>query len=298
MIIIIATVLASTLRAATPLMLVALGGTFSERSGVVNIALEGIMLVGAWFAVFGSYWASERGIPGAPLVGLAMAALAGVLIASLHAVASVKFHADQTVSGTAINLLASGFTEFFMVKVWGGQSPAVPAVGADPVLGLNWFIYLAFALTIVSWYVLFYTPWGLRLRAVGEHPRAAETVGVSVSKMRYWGVLLSGLLAGIGGASLSIGLVSGFSSGMTAGRGFIGIAAMIFGKWNPLGAMAACLLFGLANALGTLFQIKGVNVPYEFLVMAPYIVTMLALAGVVGRSTAPAASGVPYEKSH
>lgn len=290
MITIIATVLASTLRAATPLLLVALGGTFSERSGVVNIALEGIMLVGAWFAVYGSF------LTGSPLIGLLMAGMAGVLIASLHAVASVKLHADQTVSGTAINLLASGFTEFFMVKVWGGQSPSVKAFGS--FLGLNWFIYLAFALTIVSWYVLFYTPWGLRLRAVGEHPRAAETVGVSVSKMRYWGVLLSGLLAGIGGASLSIGLVSGFSSGMTAGRGFIGIAAMIFGKWNPLGAMAACLLFGLANALGTLFQIQGINVPYEFLVMAPYVVTMLALAGVVGRSTAPAASGVPYEKSH
>ncbi|MDF2630845.1 MAG: sugar transporter permease [Symbiobacteriaceae bacterium] len=290
MITIIATVLASTLRAATPLLLVALGGTFSERSGVVNIALEGIMLVGAWFAVYGSF------LTGSPLIGLLMAAMAGALIASLHAVASVKFHADQTVSGTAINLLASGFTEFFMVKVWGGQSPSVKAFGS--FLGLNWFIYIAFALTIVSWYVLFYTPWGLRLRAVGEHPRAAETVGVSVSKMRYWGVLLSGLLAGIGGASLSIGLVSGFSSGMTAGRGFIGIAAMIFGKWNPLGAMAACLLFGLANALGTVLQIQGINVPYEFLVMAPYVVTMLALAGVVGRSTAPAASGVPYDKSH
>ena len=290
MITIIATVLASTLRAATPLMLVAIGGTFSERSGVVNIAMEGIMLVGAWFAVYGSF------LTGSPLIGLAMAAMAGVLIASLHAIASVKFHADQTVSGTAINLLASGFTEFFMVKVWGGQSPAVPAFGS--FLGLNWFIYLAFALTVISWYFLFYTPWGLRLRAVGEHPRAAETVGVSVARMRYWGVLLSGLLAGIGGASLSIGLVSGFSSGMTAGRGFIGIAAMIFGKWNPLGAMAACLLFGLANALGTVLQIQGINVPYEFLVMAPYVVTMLALAGVVGRSTAPAASGVPYEQSH
>ncbi|HWI63732.1 MAG TPA: ABC transporter permease [Symbiobacteriaceae bacterium] len=286
--------LTSTLRQATPLLLVALGGTFSERTGVVNIALEGIMMVGAWFAVYGS-WAS-----GSALVGVGMALVAGALIAAIHAVASVHFQANQVVSGTAINLLAAGFTEFFMVKVWGGQSPKVatiPNVGPE-WFHLNLFVYVAFALAIGAWYVIYKTPWGLRLRAVGEHPKAAETVGVSVYKMRYWGVMLSGVFAGLAGASLAVGLVSGFSSGMTAGRGYIGLAAMIFGKWNPIGAIWACLLFGAADGLGTLLQIRGIPVPYEFMIILPYIVTMLALAGVVGRSTPPAASGTPYQKSH
>ena len=284
----------STLRSATPLLLVALGGTFSERTGVVNIALEGIMMIGAWFAVYGSY------TTGSALAGVGLAMLAGIIIAAVHAVASVHFQANQVVSATAINLLAAGFTEFFMVKVWGGQSPRVatiPSIGPE-WFHLNLFVYVAFALAIGAWYAIYRTPWGLRLRAVGEHPKAAETVGVSVYKMRYWGVLLSGLFAGLAGASLSIGLVSGYSSGMTAGRGFIGLAAMIFGKWNPIGAIWACLLFGAADGLGTLLQIRGIPVPYEFMIMAPYVVTMLALAGVVGRSTPPAASGVPYEKNH
>ncbi|HYF95776.1 MAG TPA: ABC transporter permease [Symbiobacteriaceae bacterium] len=284
----------STLRSATPLLLAALGGTFSERSGVFNIALEGIMMIGAWFAVYGSY------ATGSALMGVLMAVVAGILIAAIHAVASVHFQANQVISGTAINLLAAGFTEFFMVRVWGGQSPrvkTVPSVGPE-WFQLSFFVYVAFGLAIISWFVLYRTPWGLRLRAVGEHPKAADTVGVSVYKMRYWGVLLSGLMAGLGGASLSIGLVSGFNSGMTGGRGFIGLAAMIFGKWNPIGAIWACLLFGAAEGLGTLLQIRGIPVPYEFMVMAPYVVTMLALAGVVGRSTPPAAGGIPYEKSH
>ncbi|HLN61639.1 MAG TPA: ABC transporter permease [Symbiobacteriaceae bacterium] len=290
MIVIITGLIASTLRAATPLLLAALGGTFSERSGVVNIALEGIMLTGAWFAVYGSF------LTGSALVGLAMAVVAGGLISLLHAVASVHFKANQVVSGTAINLLAAGFTEYMMVQVWGGQSPQVARM---PDLGpLNIFVYIAFGLAAVSWWVLYKTPWGLRLRAVGEHPKAADTVGVNVYAMRYWGVLLSGLLAGLGGASLSIGLVARYTGGMTAGRGFIGLAAMIFGKWNPVGAVLACLLFGLADSLGTLLQIWGIPIPNEFVFMAPYVVTMLALAGVVGRSTPPAASGVPYEKAH
>jgi general nucleoside transport system permease protein len=289
-ILIITGLIASTLRAATPLLLGALGGTFSERSGVVNIAIEGLMLTGAWFAVYGSY------ISGSAWVGLLFAMIAGTLMAALHAVASIHFKANQVVSGTAINLLAAGFTEYAMVAVWGGQSPQVQRI---PDIGpVSAFVYVAFALTAVSWWALFKTPWGLRLRAVGEHPKAADTVGVKVYAMRYYGVLLSGLLAGLAGASLSIGLVSRYNSGMTAGRGFIALAAVIFGKWNPAGAMWACLLFGLSDSLGTLLQIWGVPIPNEFVIMAPYIVTMLALAGVVGRSTAPAASGVPYEKAH
>lgn len=285
--------LVATLRAATPLLLAALGGIFSERSGVVNIALEGIMLSGAWAAVYFSF------LTGSAWLGVLGAVVTGVIMAGLHAVASIRYHADQVVSGTAINLLAMGFTEFMLNRVW-GQAGGSPSVATLPnVGGLNLFVYIAFILAAVSWVVLFKTPWGLRLRSVGEHPLAADTVGISVAKMRYWGVLLSGVLAGLGGASLSIGLLSRFVHGMSAGKGFIALAAVIFGKWNPLGAVAATLLFGASESLGTLFQTLGIKgIPVQFFSMTPYVLTMLALAGFVGRSTAPAADGTPYEKAH
>lgn len=284
--------LTSTLRSATPLMLAALGGVFSERSGVFNIALEGIMLMGAWAAAWttlttGNVW-----------LGVVGAVVAAVAIASLHAIASVIWNADQTVSGVAINLLGAGFTEFMAVKIWGtSQSPAVPSRTPD-IGGLNMFVFVALALVLISHYVLFRTSWGLRLRSVGEHPRAADTVGINVRSLRIQGVLLSGLFAGLAGASFSIGLLSRFTVGMTSGRGYIALAAMIFGRWSPLGAMWACLLFGLAEGLATLFQIWQLGIPSQFLLMTPYLITMLTLAGLVGRATAPAADGVPYEKSH
>lgn len=285
--------ISATLRAATPLLFGALGGVFSERAGVVNIALEGIMLVGAWAAVY------FTDVTGSPWLGLLGAVAAGVAISWLHAVASIRYHANQVVSGTAINLLAAGFTEFMLNRLWAsnGQSPSVktiPAIG-----GTSLFVYLAFALCFLTWWLLFKTPWGLRLRAVGEHPLAADTVGVNVAKMRYWGVLLSGVMAGLGGASLSIGFFSRFVIGMTAGRGFIALAAMIFGKWNPIGALFATLLFGASESMGTFFQTLGItSVPTQFFQMFPYVLTILALAGFVGRSTPPAADGVPYEKAH
>jgi len=283
----------ATLRAATPLLLAALGGIFSERSGVVNIALEGIMLVSSFVAVWANF------VTGSWVVGILGGVVAGVLYSGLHAVASIRFKADQTVSGVALNLAAVGLTEFLLNRVW-GQGGGSPAVNRVPDLfGLNLFVYVAFALALVAHWALFKTSWGLRLRAVGEHPLAADTVGVNVAKMRYWGVLLSGALAGLAGASLSIGLLSRFVHGMTAGKGFIALAAVIFGKWNPLGAIAATLLFGVSESLGTIFQTLGVTaIPTQFFGMAPYFLTMLALAGFVGRSTAPAASGVPYEKAH
>ncbi|HEY3365605.1 MAG TPA: ABC transporter permease [Symbiobacteriaceae bacterium] len=286
------TILASTLRSATPLLLASLGGVFSERSGVVNIALEGIMLTGAWAGVYFSY------VTGSALAGVLGAIILGMTISAIHAVASIHYHANQVVSGVAINLLAAGFTEFMMTRVWSnvGQSPAVHKVG--DFLGINMFVYVAVALAFISHFALWRTRWGLRLRAVGEHPLAADTMGISVYKMRYQGVLLSGFFAGLAGASLSIGLVSLFTNGMTAGRGFIALAAMIFGKWSPLGAMTACLLFGAADAIGVAFQILGLHIPNQFLQMAPYVVTLLALAGVIGRSTPPVADGVPYDKSH
>lgn len=285
--------ISATLRAATPLILAALGGIFSERSGVVNIALEGIMLIGAFTAVYTSY------ATGSAIMGMLGAMLAGCLFAGLHAVASIRFRANQTVSGVALNLLAVGITEFMLNKVW-GQAGGTPAVAKMPDLfGLNFFTYLAFVLAVVSHFALWRTSWGLRLRSVGEHPLAADTVGVNVAKMRYWGVLLSGVLAGLAGASLSIGLLSRFVHGMTAGNGFIALAAVIFGKWNPLGAVAATLLFGASQTMGTFFQTLGIqSIPSQFFTMAPYVLTMLALAGLVGRSTPPAASGLPYEKSH
>lgn len=283
----------ATLRAATPLLLAALGGIFSERSGVVNIALEGIMLVGAFMAVYFSY------LTGSALMGVLGAVVSGVIMAGLHAVASIKYRANQVVSGVALNLLAPGFTEFMLNKVW-GQAGGTPSVAKMPDLwGLNLFVYIAFILAIISYFALWKTSWGLRLRAVGEHPLAADTVGVNVAKMRYWGVLLSGALAGLAGASLSIGLLSRFVHGMTAGKGFIALAAVIFGKWNPVGAVAATLLFGASESLGTFFQTLGISaIPTQFFNMAPYVLTMLALAGFVGRSTPPAANGVPYEKAH
>jgi len=287
------TLILATLRAATPLLLAALGGIFSERSGVVNIALEGIMLAGAWGAVFFSY------ISGNAWVGLLGAILVGVIMAGLHAVASIKYHADQVVSGTAINLLATGFTEFMLNRVW-GQAGGSPSVAAIPNIGpLNLFVYLAFGLAIVSWVALYRTPWGLRLRSVGEHPLAADTLGINVAKMRYAGVLLSGVMGGLAGASLSIGLLSRFVHGMSAGKGFIALAAVIFGNWNPLGAVGATLLFGASDSLGTLFQTLGIEgIPTQFFNMTPYVLTMLALAGFVGKSVAPAADGVPYKKAN
>jgi len=289
---ILTTFIVATLRATTPLLLAALGGVYSERSGVVNIALEGIMLTGAWGAAYFSY------ISGNAWIGLLGAIAIGVLIAALHAVASIKYHADQVVSGTAINLLAAGFTEFMLNRVW-GQAGGSPQVASLPSIGgLNLSIYLAFGLAAVSWFVLYRTPWGLRLRAVGEHPLAADTLGINVYKMRYAGVLLSGVFGGLAGASLSIGLLSRFVDGMSAGKGFIALAAMIFGNWNPIGAVGATLLFGASTSLSTIFQLMGIqNIPTQFFNMIPYVLTMLILAGFVGKSVAPAADGVPYKKT-
>lgn len=304
---------ASTIRAATPLILAALGGIISERSGIVNIALEGIMLCGAFFAMLVSYFANQLGLP--PLVsailGLVGAMVFGLLISLIHAVVSIRFQANQVVSGVAINILALGLTGFLLQRVFNtsGNSPSVPNLPAAPIPGLAdlpilgpiFFnqppiVYLALLAVPLAAFVLFRTPLGLRMRAVGEHPKAADTVGVDVFKLRYLGVGLSGLLAGLGGAYLSIGQLNIFTEGMTNGRGFIALAAVIFGKWNPWGALGACLLFGLADAVQISLQNAGVNIPSDFLLMLPYVLTLVALTGFIGRSNPPAAAGTPYAK--
>lgn len=304
---------ASTIRAATPLVLAALGGIFSERSGVVNIALEGIMLIGAFFAMMISFYGSQLGLP--PLVsalsGMVGAIIFGFLISMIHAVVSIRFRADQVVSGVAINILALGLTGFLLQLIFktSGNSPSVPNLSAAPIPGLASIpilgpiffnqppiVYIALLAVPITSFVLFKTPLGLRLRSVGEHPKAADTVGVNVFSLRYLGVGLSGVLAGLGGAYLSIGQLNIFTEGMTNGRGFIALAAVIFGKWNPWGALGACLLFGFADAIQISLQNAGVNIPSDFLLMLPYILTLVALAGFIGRSIPPAASGVPYEK--
>lgn len=293
-------ILLATLRISTPLILAALGGVFSERAGVVNIALEGMMLIGAFTAAVVSYYTHN------PWLGVLGAVLAGALFAWLHAIASIKFRADQVVSGTAINILAGGLTIFLLRILFNveGTTPQVSKLSPwslTDLVSFNPIVYLALLAVPLSWVILYKTTFGLRLRAVGEHPQAADTVGINVYKMRYIAVLLSGVLAGLAGAHLSIGEGSVFVRYMTGGRGFIALAAMIFGKWHPVGALGASLLFGLAEAIQINLmgiQLLGITVPPEFINMIPYVVTMLVLAGFVGRSTPPAADGIPYEKGH
>lgn len=297
-------ILASTVRNATPLVFAAMGGMFSERSGVVNIALEGLMLISAFAGVVGAF------LSGSAWVGLGFAVAAGLLFALVHALMCVTFEADQIISGTAINLLALGGTGFLMVEIFGsgGTTPRVEQFGAVgipllesiPIVGPALFdqsilVYLMYLLVPVTFFVVFRTPFGLRLRATGEVPEAVDTAGVSVYRMRYYGVALSGMLAALGGAYLSMGLLSAFTEGMTNGRGFIALAALIFGRWNPIGAAGAALLFGFAQAIT--FRAGGQEViPIEFLQMLPYILTIVVLAGFGGRAIAPAAIGKPYRK--
>jgi general nucleoside transport system permease protein len=277
----------STIRLATPLLLAALGGMFSERAGIINIALEGLMLAGAFTAAVVTHFT------GNPWVGLAAAIGAGVFVAFIHAVACIKFKADQVVSGTAINILFLGVPALIGGALFDstGATPQIP----QGQLLRNAPIVIAFALVPITWYVLYKTPFGLRLRAVGENPEAADTAGVRVAQLRYAAVVISGALAAIGGAYLSIGQSSLFTRNMVAGRGFIALAALIFGKWRPVQTMLACLLFGFAE--GVSIQMQGVApVPVQFIQIIPYVLTIVVLAGFIGQSRAPKALGIPYQK--
>lgn len=284
---IILILLASAVRQATPLLLAALGGLYSERSGVINIALEGLMLAGAFTAATVTYYS------GSPWIGLAAGVGAGVLVALIHGLACIRFKADQVVSGTAINILFLGIPALLSGALFEstGATPQLPQGQLMPLAP----IVFAFVLVPVTWHVLNRTPFGLRLRAVGENPEAADTAGVSVARVRFAAVMLSGALAAIGGAYLSIGQSSLFARNMTAGRGFIALAALIFGKWRPVQTMLACLLFGFAEALS--IQMQGVSqVPVQFIQIVPYVLTIVVLAGFIGHSRAPRALGTPYQE--
>jgi simple sugar transport system permease protein len=313
---------ASMLRYATPLIFGALGGMFSERSGVVNVGLEGMMLMGAFFGIMAADKLDSW------FLGLVVGILSGGAMALLHAIWSVHLRADQIISGFAINFLALGITGYLFIDIYGQEGtptdiPSIPAVNLDFLSGplgwlgdldwiggqpagvftaiglifgnLNLMIWIALILIPLSWVVLFKTPLGLRIRAVGEHPRAADTVGIDVYRIRYGAVIASGMLAAAGGAFLSIGFVNSFNENMTAGRGFIALAAMIFGNWRPFGAAAACLLFGFSSALAQRLPEYSESAAVLFQAL-PYVLTLIAVAGVIGRSIPPAADGRPYQK--
>jgi simple sugar transport system permease protein len=334
---------ASLLRAA-PIAFGALSGIMCERSGVVNIAIEGMMLSGAMVSVlvasiFRNFdavdaatgepvfpaWLITIGqalkdanisdaVPWYLILGLLAAMLIGGMLAAFHAWLSIQFKVDQIVSGTVINIFSVGITSFLSQRFLqpiqalnsGGtfKTLQIPGLSSIPIIGPLFFensliVYILFILIIAVHVMLFYTRWGLRTIAVGEHPKAADTLGVNVFKTRYINVIIGGMIAGIGGSFFTIGSVGRFDELLTAGKGFIGLAAMIFGKWTPLGAFGASIIFGFADALQVKLQGLGIDqvpIPSEFMLMAPYIVTMVVLAGVIGQSIPPAADGVPYEK--
>lgn len=303
---ILISLLTSAIRLATPLLLAALAGIFSERSGVVNIGLEGLMIVGAFFSILFTH------ITGSAWIGVLAGIMFGVLASGLLAVIAINLKGNQIIAGTAINLLAVALTAFFLEIIWkrSGSTPTVPVMLTTnpltflegiPFLGtffsqLTPFVYISFVMVGITYFVLWKTPWGLHVRAVGEHPRAADTVGINVYRTRWICVLISGALAGLAGASLSIGTIGLFREGMVAGKGFIALAAMIFGAWHPIKAMGACLFFGFCLAINILAQSFGVEAPTELLAMIPYVATIVVLVAFAGKARAPKADGDPYEK--
>ena len=295
--------LVGALAGAVPISYAALTGVMCERSGVINIGIEGMLLTSAFTgcvaaSAAGSLW-----------VGLAAAALTGAVMAWVLAVLAMRYRVDQIIAGTFINIFALGITSYLSARVLesnpqlnnpGTFGPiAIPLLSKIPILGPvlfdeNILVYLLFAFVIAIRYGLYHTRWGLRVRAVGEHPEAADTVGIHVNFVRYRNVILGGIVAGVGGAFFTLGAVGRFDQNMTAGRGFIGLAAMIFGAWDPFGAFLAALVFGFADALQTVLSILGVPIPSEFLLMTPYVVTIAVVAGLVRRARPPAADGKPY----
>ncbi|MBN2047902.1 MAG: ABC transporter permease [Anaerolineaceae bacterium] len=292
-------VMASMIRHSTPLILGALTGVICERSGIVNIGIEGQMLLGAFMGYMTNVWTDS--LFAAVLVAMATGALLGGLLAYT----SIKLKLNQIIGGTVINIIAIGLSGYFYqtnVSTSGKLQPIALGPLADipllgPVLFNNGIItYLGIILVFVVHFVLFYTPWGLRTRAVGEHPHAADTLGINVNRMRYINVILAGMIAGLAGGFLSLESVGSFERLMSNGRGFIALAVMIFGNWTPIGAWGAALLFGFASAMQTQLQFMGINIPHQFVAMLPYLLTIVVVAGLVGRTRPPAAEGEVFEK--
>ncbi len=305
----LAIILGTTLMYSTPLIFTSLGGIFSENAGVVNIGLEGMMTIGAFAG------AATAVITGNPWLAFLAAGIAGGLFALLHGIATIKFNADHVVSGIAINFLAPGVALFLCRKLFDGSTmtPAIelsnkiprPLNGLFPsgsfgdiVFNTYATVYIAFILVALSWYVLYKTKLGLRIRSVGEHPKAADTLGINVYNIKYLCVALSGILAGFGGAAMSLAIVSSFRPTLISGQGFIALAAVIFGKWKPQGAMLASLLFGASTGLVVFLGNPnvGIHISENLLSMVPYIITLIVLVGFVGKANGPAANGEPYEK--
>jgi ABC-type uncharacterized transport system permease subunit len=299
-----ASLIASMLVFATPLTFAALGGMFSERSGVVNIGLEGMMLMGAFWGI----WGADK--TGSWVWGVAIAMASGGLLALVHAFFAIHLRADQIVGGTAVNFLALGITGYFFVQLYHGENvptgvSQIPDVNlakqsnhsflAESIGHLNLMIWVAILFVPLSYVVMFKTPIGLRIRACGEHPRAADTVGINVYFVRYGSVILSGILAAMGGAYLTVGYLNTYNENVTAGRGFIALAALIFGNWRPFGAFGAALLFGFSTALAFRLPVYSSNAATLFQAL-PYVLTLIAVAGVIGRTIPPAAVGRPYKK--
>ncbi|KAF6582314.1 MULTISPECIES: ABC transporter permease [Paenibacillus] len=306
----------TTLVFATAIIFASLGGVFSEKSGVTNLGLEGLMVFGAFAAGVGGFYAEQAGLGGtsAAWVGMLSAAVFGILVSLIHAVASITFKADQVISGIVINFLAAGST-LYMVKllfegdgdtgrIQGFNEISIPYLVDIPIAGKAFFqayptTYLAILLVIIGYFTLYKTPFGLRLRSVGEHPGAADTVGIKVNRLRYIGVMISGALAGIGGATITLTTTNMFSHNTVSGQGYIAIAAMIFGKWNPLGAFGAAVFFGFSQAIRNYVQLFAwsQSIPQEIIFMLPYLLTIIVLVAAVGRSRAPAALGQLYDPS-
>lgn len=302
---IISLIVGNSLMFATPLMFTALGGVISEKSGVVNIGLEGMMTIGAFAA------AGVTATTNNPWLGFIVAGLAGALLALLHAVACVSFKADQTISGVALNFIGSGMALFLCRKFFYGATTTpslmkkIPKLLAPNQIGnsrlllnlnIDMTVVVALILALAMWFLFYKTKTGLRIIAVGEHPAAADTLGINVYKIRYISVILSGVLAGFGGASKSIAISNGFSPVVISGLGFMALAAVIFGKWTPQGAIGACLLFGLTQSLAIVVSGQKIQIPSQVMNMLPYIITVLVLVLFVGKSVSPSASGVAYEK--
>ncbi len=297
--------LEAAIRVTTPILLAALGAMFTARAGIINFAMEGIMIMGAFFGVFGS------NLTGSPWVGALFGMLAGMFVALVLGFSAITAKVDQVVAGTGINILFLGLTSYLLNMIYGtGSRPsqvvsfqpvAIPLLSEIPLIGPLLFnqiplVYIAFLLVPICWYVVNKTPYGLGLQAVGEHPRAADSLGIHVNRTRYGAVLISGLLGGLGGAFLSIGQLSVFMEKMTAGRGYMAWSAVTVGAWNPVGIMGASLLFGAAEAIQLRLQAVGIEIPHQFFLMLPYVLTMLALCGFVGRRAGPKAMGKAYSK--